>query len=161
MTTYLKTDKGREEIARPSGQLTPKQRRALILCNGTIDSTQLAQTLGGTSASELLAQLQDDGFITVDSKSAESPFNIGENTYAERLTALPSQRSVAEFEQARNFMLNTIGHFHGQYGYLSLKSSIADAGNSHDLRNYFAHWCESMEKTKQFQKLQTDLLKII
>ncbi|MYM62257.1 hypothetical protein [Pseudomaricurvus sp. HS19] len=161
MTTYLKTDKGREEIARPSGQLTPKQRRALILCNGTIDSTQLAQTLGGASAAELLVQLQDSGYITAAPGSTESPPKNDSNSYAEQLTALPLQRSAAEFEQAKNFMLNTIGHFHGQYGYLSLKSSIAGTGNSNDLRNYFAHWCESMEKTKQFQKLQTDLLQII
>ncbi|GAA6167470.1 hypothetical protein [Sessilibacter corallicola] len=155
MNFYAKTLKGINEMRSRSGEVNPTARRMLILCNGQTSTDQIIGAAGKADAKKYLKWLLEENYITNGDESKQS------RDYNQDLVMLPSHRSAAEFDKAKNFMINTIGHFHGQYGYLSLKTEIANVKDCFELRGFYAEWAESMESFKQFDKLKSDLFKFL
>jgi len=154
MDNYSKTEKGRSELTTPSGELNPKQRRILILCNGELSNAELARAVGMDNADEMILALAVSGFIAGGHVDSQATSN-------EEIIKPASARSAKEFTQAKNFMVNTISHYHGQYGHLSLKSDINAADSVEKLRAFYPGWCDSMGKIKQLPKLKKELLKVL
>lgn len=155
MTIYTKTEKGRAELTNRSNNIPPKTRRALILCNGQIDSEEIAKALGSEDTQSLLDWLVQEKFITREKSGASN------DPITDELQQLPAERSQDDFIKAKNFMVNTIGHYHGQYGHLSLKSEINATRDFHQLRQLYLQWEECMNKLKQFKKLKKELFKVL
>lgn len=155
MAIYAKTAKGRTEVASPSGNLTPKFRRLLILSNGQLDEQSLCRSIGADDARDMLRLLESEGYIT------KLDIDQGASKLYADLADLPATRSQAEFTKAKNYMVNTITHFHGQYGYLALKNEINAASSVGQLREHYPDWANAIEKFKQFKKLKKDLLKVL
>lgn len=154
MTVYTKTDKGRTEIANPSGKLNPKLRRLLILSNGTLDDKSLARAISKDNADTMLAQLVNHGYIEEHDTGLTPMLD-------DFIAKLPEVRSPSDFEKAKNYMINTIGHFHGQYGQLALKNDINNTENVAALRKHYPAWAKCMLNLKQFKKLNKELLKVL
>ncbi len=155
MNFYAKTLKGINEMRARSGVVNPTARRMLILCNGETRTEDIIGAAGKSDAKKYLQWLLEENYITNGDESKRS------RDYTQDLVMLPSSRSNGDFDKAKNFMINTIGHFHGQYGYLSLKTEIANTKDYFELRNFYAEWAESMESFKQFDKLKKDLFKFL
>jgi hypothetical protein len=73
---YVKTDKGREEIATRRYGLSQDERVALILVNGKRTMVRLVEQLSRAGLSEaLFAKLAADGFIALLGAAVEQGFN--------------------------------------------------------------------------------------
>lgn len=155
MNFYAKTLKGVNEMRARSGSVNPTARRMLILCNGETSTDAIIGAAGKSDAKKYLQWLIEENYITTGDDSTRS------RDYTQDLVMLPGNRSESDFDKAKNFMINTIGHFHGQYGYLSLKTEIASTNDYFELRKLYSEWAESMEGFKQFEKLKSDLFKFL
>lgn len=157
MNCYAKTNKGVDEMRSRSGNVDPKARRILILCNGQMSTDDIIGAVG-QEAQRYISWLIQENYIT--NGKDEAPVARTSN-FEQELVVLPSSRSAADFDKAKNFMVNTIGHFHGQYGHLTLKREIVDTKDYFELRALYAQWAESMVELKQFAKLKKDLFKVL
>src|SRR3990167_390391 len=102
-TTFVKTEKGKVEMAERSGGLTIVQRRLLILIDGKRTQNDLLAFVRGGELDESLEQLQRQGLIEWTGQIADlqdapaSGYAAAEPTQAPRPAT-----SVPEFEQVRD-----------------------------------------------------------
>ncbi|MEO6919674.1 MAG: hypothetical protein ABI171_11795 [Collimonas sp.] len=77
-SVFAKTGKGRDEIARRCFGLPPRQRRVLIVMDGTKDLATIAEAISRDELAQAVLFLNEQGFIALtssDAKMAESGAN--------------------------------------------------------------------------------------
>jgi len=166
MLAYAKAEKGFAEIESRAFGLSPKLRRVLILIDGKRTLESLRSMLGLDGIEKLLDDLTSQGFIkTVDPVGDASPSEAsvdhatapgaGEDVFA----GLPDTRSDAEIEKAKNFMINTLVHFHGQYTKLDVMRAVKACETAVQVRAQYADWVRCMHESRQAEKRLPELTK--
>lgn len=114
-TTFAKTDRGKTEMAERSGNLTPVQRRLLILIDGKKSENELAAFARGGELDDALEQLLELGLIEPTSQlAALQP--IAAEGFVAAMEAEPPRAatSVPEFHKVRDevsrFVADRLGH---------------------------------------------------
>lgn len=169
MTVYSKTAKGSEEIVKRTHKLDPKLRRLLILVDGQRSNTELAGMFSNEPVDIELQELAAYGFI--EQASSTDKVETGQLSIDEHkaslsaLDHLPSERPKDAFPKAKNFIINTLVHFHGQYGKLSLMLEVEKCHTHDDLRKLYPEWLRCMEESKpaskQIKKLNKQLFAVL
>jgi len=164
MLAYAKADKGFAEIESRAFGLSPKLRRVLILIDGKRNLDALRTMLGLDGIEKLLDDLTSQGFIKkVDAHgdAAEVDAPADEGTAAapveDVLAALPESRSASEIEKAKNFMINTLVHFHGQYTKLDVMRAVKACETAVQVRAQYPDWVRCMHESRQAEKRLPDL----
>lgn len=171
MTVYSKTAKGANEIIKRTHKLDPKLRRLLILVDGIRSNFELASMFSNEPVDIELQELATYGFIETTAKNSTEAEEIAtpatkehqQNLHA--LDFLPDDRPNDAFPKAKNFIINTLIHFHGQYGKLSLMLEVEKCHTHNELRNLYPDWLRCMEESKaaskQLKKLNKQLFAVL
>ncbi len=165
MLAYAKANKGFAEIESRSFGLSPKLRRVLILIDGKRTDEMLRSMLGMDGVDKMLDELTDQGFIEkVELAGSEDAPDAAAPSTAS-LDELPDTRSPDELEKAKNFIINTLVHFHGQYTKMDLMRAVKACETHTALRELYADWLrcmnESRQATKRLPELSGQLLAVI
>jgi hypothetical protein len=157
---FAKTPKGQEEIATKSGGLSPRVRRVLIMIDGKRSVDELRGMLQSDDLQHTLGALEEDGYIAVASTTKGEPLPS--------ITAfgeLPTTPDPVRFQQARNFMTNTLNAFVGALGTSSLLDRIEAAQSHEALRALYDEWYHaiilSREGKREAEALRSTLLAVI
>jgi len=168
MLAYAKAEKGFAEIESRAFGLSPKLRRVLILIDGKRTLESLRSMLGLDGLEKLLDDLTSQGFIRkIDAaghaSSIDAPSSEAETEppalAADAFAGLPESRSDAEIEKAKNFMINTLVHFHGQYTKLDVMRAVKSSETAAQLREHYADWVRCMHESRQAEKRLPELTK--
>jgi len=156
MLAYAKADKGFTEIESRSFGLSPKLRRVLILIDGKRTFETLKSMLSFEGLEKMLDELTSQGFIQkvevgdVADTPAQAP--MPEGGLDDALAALPEHRDAGDLEKAKNFMINTLVHFHGQYTKMDLMRAVKGCGTHAEVREQYADWLRCMHESRQAEK---------
>ncbi|WP_227814402.1 hypothetical protein [Nitrogeniibacter aestuarii] len=165
MLAYAKADKGFAEIESRSFGLSPKLRRVLILIDGRRTFESLKSMLSFEGLEKMLDDLTSQGFIKkVElAGAAEAPLESAgapeAEAQADPFASLPVDRDSADLEKAKNFIINTLVHFHGQYTKMDLMRSVKACSTHSELREHYADWLRCMHESRQAEKRLPDLTK--
>lgn len=165
MLAYAKADKGFAEIESRSFGLSPKLRRVLILIDGKRTFEMLKSMLSFEGLEKMLDDLTSQGFIRkVEVVGAEAPVAAPQveetaEASADPFADLPESRKGADLEKAKNFMINTLVHFHGQYTKMDLMRSVKAAESHSAVREHYADWLRCMHESRQAEKRLGELTK--
>jgi hypothetical protein len=66
---------------------------------------------------------------------------------------------VKPIEKAKNFMINTLVHFHGQYTKLDVMRAVKACDSAAQLREHYADWVRCMHESRQAEKRLPELTK--
>ena len=167
MLAYAKAEKGFAEIENRSFGLHPKLRRVLILIDGKRTLDSLKSMLGLDGLEKMLEDLIQQGFIRTIAAGDEVPpvadaghtpdHAVAAQAPGDMLGDLPPTRSAAEVEKAKNFIINTLVHFHGQYTKLDLMRAVKACETHEQVRTHFADWQRCMRESRQAEKRLTEL----
>jgi hypothetical protein len=105
---YVKTTQGQKEIAERSCGLSARQRRLLILIDGTKSSSELAELLTEFELSAKLDELVALGFIQLKDEAA--PAKISDKIAPPPSAANPSSVDPLLLEQAKKLMVESAQH---------------------------------------------------
>jgi hypothetical protein len=156
MLAYAKAEKGFAEIESRSFGLSPKLRRVLILIDGKHTLESLRGMLGFDGLEKMLDDLLSQGFITP--VGGDKPGDAaGRAAQADALAKLPEARSASELEKAKNFMINTLVHFHGQYTKLDLMRTVKACETHQQLRTCYPDWVRCMQESRMAEKRLPEL----
>ncbi len=168
---YAKTALGQKEIQDRSVGLGLLERRLLLLMNGQRRLTELTELMPGQDLQPLIQSLLDKGCIEQAAVVAPSPPSAAESkpsaAAANGMAALPpaDQRTPAQNEMARNFMINSINTVFGQYTRLTLIETITKAQGTDGLRQAYFMWAAALEDNrigaKRLPDLQSQLFKVL
>ena len=165
---FSKTEKGQAEIAQRTLRLHPRERRVLILVDGKRTVQQLRELALADDLTHTLGQLEEAGLIEpteVQNQRGEGRAVSGALPSITEMRELPVAESEKELEMARQFMLNTLRMFCGQYGKMSLMTAVAGATTHQALRDQFAEWYRAIVDTRdgrrRAEELREQLLKLI
>lgn len=174
---YAKTALGQKEIQDRSVGLALLERRLLLLMNGQRRVVELNELMPGQDLQPLIQTLLDKRCIeqiaaseqTSASKSTQvSAIETKATTAANNaMSALPpaEQRTPAQNEMARNFMINSVNTVFGQYTRLTLIETIAHAKGTDGLRQAYFMWASALEDnrigSKRLPDLQNQLFKVL
>lgn len=148
---FAKTDTGHQEIQKRSLGLAPLVRRVLVLVDGQRSGKDLATFATGADIDAILGELVEKGCI--EPKPREKSEKTEKHAVAESAAAAPSfiarlvpvaERSPAQNEMARNFMINTVNSIFGQHTRLSLIENISRAQGTEGLRQVYKQWEDAM-----------------
>jgi hypothetical protein len=168
MLAYAKAEKGFAEIESRAFGLSPKLRRVLILIDGKRTLESLRTMLGLDGLEKLLDDLTSQGFIKKIDAAGEAPTSAAQSAVgeaeptalpADAFAGLPESRSDAEIEKAKNFMINTLVHFHGQYTKLDVMRAVKACDSAAQLREHYADWVRCMHESRQAEKRLPELTK--
>lgn len=170
-TVYAKTVRGQKEIQDRSVGLTLLERRLLLLMNGQRRLTELAELMPGQDLQPLLQTLLDKTCVEPAQPAAPSAASAPQApavaSATDALGALPpaAQRTAAQNEMARNFMVNTVNTVFGQYTRLTLIEAITQAKGTDGLRQAYFMWAAALEDNrigaKRLPELQSQLFKVL
>ncbi|MBT0960175.1 hypothetical protein [Denitromonas iodatirespirans] len=149
MLAYAKTAKGVAEVETRADRLKPALRRLLILVDGKKTLDILKSMVGIDTIDEPLTQLLEGGYIEPVGAATESAAEAAPASSAKvfDLASLPAERDPKDLDKARNFMINTLKHFHGPYTKLDLMRQV-QACETHDaLRALYADWLRCMHES--------------
>ena len=165
---FAKTPRGHEEIASKSGNLTPRQRRVLIMVDGKRTVDDLRDMLRSDDLQHTLGLLEEAGYIEITALVNGSVKPIPEGISLPPVTAfgdLPDDRDPLRLQQARNFMMNTLTVFIGSLGASSLLERIEKADGHPELRGLYDEWYHaivmSREGKREAEVLRGKLLQVI
>lgn len=149
MLAYAKTAKGVAEVETRADRLKPMLRRLLILVDGKKPLDSLKSMVGIETIDEPLTQLLEGGYIepvtpAVDVEAAPAP---GSTAKTFDLASLPDERDAQALDKARNFMINTLKHFHGPYTKLDLMRQVQACETHAALRALYADWLRCMHES--------------
>ena len=160
-----------KEIQDRSVGLGLLERRLLLLMNGQRRLTELTELMPGQDLQPLIQSLLDKGCIEQAAVAAPSPPSVAESkpsaAAANGMAALPpaDQRTPAQNEMARNFMINSINTVFGQYTRLTLIETITKAQGTDGLRQAYFMWAAALEDNrigaKRLPDLQSQLFKVL
>jgi hypothetical protein len=143
-TVCVKTPKGIEEVARRIHNLSLRERRLLIMIDGSRNCASLAAMISGEDVAATIKKLLAEGFIT--------PLVVGEPEAAKA----PAIDEAKRFDMARNFMLNTVSAFLGVFG-SGLSEKLEAADSLQALRDLYQSWRDAIRLTPEGQKRGAEL----
>lgn len=165
---FAKTTRGQDELVNRSGTLTPRQRRILIFIDGKHSVADLRQLVAADDLTHTLGMLEEEGFIELSGlKSADGQVapDTGPLPSITAFRALPTELDPQKLDMARNYMLNTIKMFCGNYTHITLQSDIAEAADHAALREHFDAWyrviIDTRDGKRRAEELRANLLKVI
>ncbi len=171
---FAKTAAGQKEIQDRSIGLTLLQRRLLLLMNGQRRLSELSELMPGQDLQPLLQTLQEKACVEQVSSPLRRTANAESTTdgkassaAANSMSGLPpaDQRTTAQNEMARNFMINTINTVFGQYTRLTLIETISHANGTDGLRQAYFMWSSALEENrvgaKRLPDFQSQLFKVL
>lgn len=156
---FAKTETGQQEIQKRSLGLSPLVRRVLVLVDGNRCGRDLAAFASGGDIDVILGELVEKGCIEPKARERNeraerhaAPVTAVdvEATVPPMLSRLPAadERTPAQNEMARNFMMNTVNSIFGQHTRLSLIEKIAGAQGGEGLRQVYPQWEAAMEESR-------------
>ncbi len=155
MTVFSKTQKGIDEIERRTLSLDPKLRRLLIMVDGKKEEDDLKNILGNDVVGEGIQHLLMFNYIEV----------LGEIDPSAEVSQLPEKRPADALEKAKNYMVNTLSHFHGQYNKLDLMRAVKECANHQELRGLYPDWLRCMSEArlavKRIPELKKELFNVL
>jgi hypothetical protein len=155
---FHKTSKGLVEIKSRSNALTPKQRRVLILVNGTNNASTLKELSRCDNIVEILESLLSHGFID-DGTTTRTDYD-----YAAKAPAKAKVNSEAD-TGARTFMCNTLLTFANRVRVGKLIDEINAANNIDSLKSLLNPWYQAISETPggmyQADDLRQEVLRLI
>ncbi len=140
----VKTPKGIEEVARRTHGLSLRERRLLIMIDGSRNRASLAAMIPGEDVAGIMEKLLANGFIT--------PLAVA----APEAAKAPAIDEAKRFEMARNFMLNTVSAFLGVFG-SGLSEKLEAADSLQALRDLYQSWRDAIRLTPEGQKRGAEL----
>ncbi len=140
----VKTPKGIEEVAQRTHNISQRERRLLIMIDGSRNSASLAAMITGENVPAMLDKLLAEGFI--------APLAVAKPERAGQ----PVVDAAKRFEMAHNFMLNTVNAFLGVFG-SGLIEKLETARTLEDLRGHYVGWRDSMQLTPEGRKRSKEL----
>lgn len=149
MLAYAKTAKGVAEVETRADRLKPALRRLLIMVDGKKPLEILKSLIGSDTIEEPLTQLIDGGYIE-PVEAANDPASLQTAPAAAQsfdLASLPETRDPKALDKARNFMINTLKHFHGPYTKLDLMRQVQASESHAELRTHYADWLRCMHES--------------
>lgn len=149
MLAYAKTAKGVTEVETRADRLKPMLRRLLILVDGKKPLDSLKSLVGIETIDEPLTQLLEGGYIepVAPVAAAEAAPATAPTAKIFDLASLPAERDAKALDKARNFMINTLKHFHGPYVKLDLMRQVQACETHVALRALYADWLRSMHES--------------
>jgi len=166
---FAKTEKGQAELTQKSGELTPRQRRVLIMVDGKRDVAELRDMLQSDDLQHTLGLLEESGFIEVsgvhnESGATEAP-PAGALPAVDAFRPLPVPPNAKDMELARNFIQNTLKTFCGPFAHLHIVEAAFAATDHEQLRQQFGPWYHAIMQTRdgkrRAEELRTLLLRVI
>jgi len=163
MLAYAKADKGFAEIESHSFGLSPKLRRVLILIDGRRTFETLRSMLSFDGLEKMLDELISQGFIRKVEVTGAPPVELTPVATAREsddpFVDLPEERDAADLEKAKNFIINTLVHFHGQYTKMDLMRAVKACTTHSEVRELYADWLRCMHESRQAEKRIGELTK--
>jgi len=153
----IKAPKGIEEIETHAYGLSQRERRLLIMIDGSRDCVSLVGKITGVDVMVTLEKLLDEGFITPlpspKGASATAATPSGSNT---AVATVPKVDESEKFKMAHNFMANTVNAFLGVFA-SALSEKLELAGNIDELRKLYQNWRDAIRLTPEGKKRADEL----
>ncbi len=158
MLAYAKTAKGVAEVETRADRLKPALRRLLILVDGKKPLDTLKSMIGIDEIDEPLSQLVEGGYIEAVEAANDPSVTSGSNATPEfELASLPVERDPKALDKARNYMINTLKHFHGPYTKLDLMRLVQASESHAQLRGHYADWLRCMHESSMAERRLDEL----
>lgn len=165
-----KTPEGVAELEARAHGLSPLARRLLIFIDGQRTAADLQQLMGKTEVGPLLESLIACGCVVWPggvplATSAVAAAALGPSaTLAE--PGWPAEpRTPKQIEMAKNFMINTLITFVGQYANPDLMKKVQAATESSVLRESLEDWKRCIETStagaRRLKELEAELRKVL
>lgn len=166
-----KTPQGLQELEQRKLGLGPLQRRLLIFIDGQRTTAELQALMGKTEILPLLETLVASGCVLwpggPGEAQASAPLSpaASQPQPAEPDSDWPPPRSAKEVDMAKNFMINTLITFVGQYANPDLMKRVQAATDCSVLRDSFEDWKRCMETSssgaRRLKELEAELRKVL
>ena len=150
-TVFVKSAKGREEFARRGDALNARERRALILIDGTKDLNALGRILPMREFRDALASLVSKGLIE-ECNPAAQPATSSDTT--------PRSRPGEDEERIRpvkDFMIVTAQTYLGLLG-ADVIRHVEQASDTSELLTAAGHWHMALHASKQGKRFAAPYL---
>lgn len=165
---YSKTAKGIAEVETKANGLSRLERSVLIYIDGKRTSEEIKQLPRvSDQLTNILHTLETGGYIQLITPSHPTPappptLATATTTPHDAASAgifrpLPATFEPETFAMAKNFMINTLNFFKGQYGATALVRNIDHCRTHEELRSYFEAWHTAITSTTQGQKREREL----
>lgn len=146
---YVKTPKGITEMNERGPDLSPRERRILIMADGKRDANEISAMFPNDEVNVLFANLLEKGYLTPLLPLTTSPT-------AQSATVAPPVDEAQRFLMAKNLMSNTVKMLLGNMG-SGLINRIDKCNNFDELRPLFQVWREAIVMSKDGRKQVVDL----
>ncbi|TVO53922.1 hypothetical protein [Denitromonas halophila] len=158
MQAYAKTAKGVAEVETRADRLKPALRRLLILVDGKKPLDALKSMIGNDAIDEPLTQLVEGGYIEAIEAANDAAADLpGSSPSVFDVAMLPAERDAKALDKARNYMINTLKHFHGPYTKLDLMRLVQASETHAQLRTHYADWLRCMHESTMAERRLNDL----
>lgn len=158
---YSKTAKGIAEVETKANGLSRLERSVLIYIDGKRTNAELKQLPRvSDTLTSILHTLETGGYIQLltSATTTITPADTPSNTPSTDIfRTLPATFEPEKFTMAKNFMINTLNFFKGQYGATTLVRNIDHCRTHDELRTHFAAWHAAIISTTQGQKRESEL----
>lgn len=165
-----KTPEGVAELEARAHGLSPLARRLLIFIDGQRTAADLQQLMGKTEVGPLLESLIACGCVVwpggVPMAGAGAAAAPTETSTVSAETDWPAEpRTAKQIEMAKNFMINTLITFVGQYANPDLMKKVQAATDSSVLRDSLQDWKRCIETSaagaRRLKELEAELRKVL
>lgn len=158
-TVFVKSSKGRAEIARREAGLSARERRALILIDGSRDLRTLSQILPAKELEDVLQSLIRMDLIEHSESANESgPAAAAIATVASIAAAAhrPS-KETGTIRQVKDFMVVTAHTYLGLLG-ADVIRRVETAANAQDLLAAAGHWHMALHDSREGKRFAAPYL---
>lgn len=150
-SVYKKTEKGANEVANQSGALSMRERRVLILLNGSAPVSEVRKKSLVEEFDSILENLVSGEFIEMIAAGESAP---------------PADANgPLDLDAPRELMLNTLKAFGNQMRTSNLLSDIEAASALDELKELVSRWYQAISETPngmyQVDDLKKDLDKLL
>jgi len=169
---FAKTQKGIAEIENRGRDITLRMRRILIQVDGNKTVEEITEEFGESASAgdliNILGELHKNGYIGLVSQHDKNPL-INEDEPETGINfsfrKIPSSPNSKDIEKAKNFMINTIRVYCGEWAHLSIIKAVSAANTHEELRKSFIPWYEAIIETgdgrRRSEELSSSLLNVI
>ncbi len=158
---FTKTPKGQDEIGAKSGNLTPRQRRILIMIDAKRTVDELREMLQIDDLQHTLGLLEEHGYIEIAAiRNASGETQAPPSEPLPSITAFrpaPNPPDANGMAQARNFIENTLRTFCGPYAHLEILEAAHAAKDHETLRLQFDPWFHAIVQTREGRRRAEEL----
>jgi hypothetical protein len=164
-----KTPEGMAELEARAHGLSPLARRLLIFVDGQRTAADLQQLMGKTEVGPLLESLIACGCVVwpggVPAAGAGATAAAGAVAASAEPVWPIEPRTPKQIEMAKNFMINTLITFVGQYANPDLMKKVQAATDSSVLRDSLQDWKRCIETStagaRRLKELEAELRKVL